>query len=169
VTLPDSVLLNLGPVLIVMSTLAIISPSLRRAGSWRGIGAAWLATFVVALAVALTHLDDWGLSCEIGLLRIAPTTVGAINPGEPCSGTNSLPPWLVALPPLVGIAILLAWAWRHTRPASAALRTVAVVIAGAVVIVGIGLLLDPNAALFAIVAVGVAAYAWPRYRPRRSA
>ena len=167
--IPDAVLLNVTPVLIVISLLALFTPSLRSAGVWRGIGAGWLATFIAALLVAVTHLDQWTLSCGIGMLRIAPTGVAATSVGERCGGANDLPLWLVALPPLIGIAILLAWVWRHIRPAAATARTVAVLIAGAVVIVGVGLLLDPNAALFAVVAIGVATYAWPRVRQRRSA
>ena len=167
--IPDAVLLNMTPLLIVMSLLAILTPSLRSAGVWRGIGAGWLATFIAALLVAVTHLDEWTLRCGIGLLRIAPTGVAATNVGERCGGSNDLPLWLVALPPLIGIAILVAWVWRHTRPAAVTLLTVAALTAGAVVIVVVGLVLDPNAALFAVILVGVASYAWPRIRPQRSA
>lgn len=167
--IPDAVMLNVTPVLIVMSLLAIFTPSLRSTGVWRGIGAGWLATFVAALLVAVTHLDEWTLQCGIGMLRIAPTGVAATNVGERCGGANNLPLWLVALPPLIGIAILLAWVWRHTRPASAMLRTVAGLTAGAIVIVAVGLVVDPNAALFAVVAVGVTTYAWPRIRQRQAA
>jgi hypothetical protein len=125
-------------------------------------------TFLAALVVALTHLDDWTLRCGIGLTRIAPTGVAATNVGDPCRGTSDLPLWLVALPPLIGIGILLAWIWRHARSAPTALRTVAALVAGSLVIVGIGLL-DANAALFTLVGLGVVVYAWARIGRQRSA
>ncbi len=164
----DALLANVGPVFIVMSLLAIVIPTLRRSGSWRGIGAAWLATFVVTLLVAVTHLDEWSLDCNMGVLRTGVTGGTLLNPGGSCTSANSLPPWLVALPPLVGIAILLAWVWRHTRPLPATLRTVAALIATAVVIVGLGQV-NVNAALLAVVLVAAAVYAWPRLRRQRAA
>ncbi|MCJ7710845.1 MAG: hypothetical protein MUQ32_08435 [Chloroflexi bacterium] len=164
----DALLVNMGSVFIVMSLLAIIIPSLRRSGSWRGIGAAWLVTVAVTLLVAFTHLDDWALDCNLGVLRSGVTGGTLLNPGEPCTGANSLPPWLVALPPLIGIAILLAWVWRHTPPLPATLRTVGALIATAVVIVGLGQV-NANAALLAVVVVAVAVFAWPRLRRQRAA
>lgn len=163
----DALLLNVLPVFIVMSLLAVVIPSLRRSGSSRGIAAAWLATFVVALLIAVTHPNEWALSCNGGLLRTAPTGVTALDVSEPCSNWNGLPLWLVALPPLIGIAILLAWVWRHTRPLPATLRTVAALTAMAVVIVGLGQV-NENAALLSVVAVAAAAYAWPRLRRQRA-
>lgn len=163
----DALLVNVGSVFIVMSLLAIIIPSLRRSGSWRGIGAAWLATFVVTLLVAVTHPDDWALDCNLGVLRTGVTGGTLLNPGEPCTDANNLPLWLVALPPLVGIAILLAWVWRHTRPLPATLRTVAALIATAVVIVGLGQV-NANAALLGVVVVAAAVYARPRLRRQRA-
>ena len=166
----DALLVNVGSLFIVMSLLVVIVPSLRRGGSWRGIGAAWLATFVVTLLVAFTHLDDWALDCNLGVLRSGVTggTLQLLNPGEPCTNANGLPLWLVALPPLIGIAILLAWVWRHTRPMPATLRTIGALIAMAVVIVALGQV-NANLALLAMVVIAAAAYAWPRLRRQRAA
>jgi len=91
-------------------------------------------------------------------------TANAIGP---CTSANNLPLWLVALPPLIGVAILLAWVWRHTGPLEATLRTVAALTAMAVVIVGLGQV-NENAALLSMVAVATAAYAWPRLRRQRA-
>ena len=106
----DALLANVFPVLIVMSLVAVLVPALRRGGAWRGIGVAWLAT----LLIAVTHPNERSLSCDgLGVLRTAPTGVTAMNAGAPCTGTNSLPLGLVALPSLIGIGILLAWLGRH--------------------------------------------------------
>jgi hypothetical protein len=161
----DAVLLNVMPAFVVMSVLAVLAPSLRRSGSWRGIGVAWLATLGVGLLVAVTHPNDWSLNCPGLLLRTGATGVATMNPTGPCTGWNGLPPWLGALPPLLGIAILLGSVWRQTRPLSATLRTIAALAAVTVAIVGLGRV-NQNAALFAVVTVAAADYIWPRLRGR---
>jgi hypothetical protein len=158
----DALLLNALPALVVLSILVVLFPSLRRRGSWRGIGAAWLAAVVTGLLVAVTHVDEWGLSCN-GLPRIPGYYIPT---NEPCTGTSGLPLWLSALPLLVGIAVLLAWVLRNIRPAPAALRTI-VVLAGftaAILLLG---QLNPNAALLLILALAVATFAWPRLQEER--
>ena len=158
----DAVLRQVMPVFVVLSLLLILVPSLRRKGSWRGVGAAWLAVFAIALVVAVTHLNALSLDCSwLNLLRTGVTGVTALNASGPCSGGNSLSPWLVALPPLIGIGILLAWVWRHTRPAVSAMRMVAGLTAIAVVVIALGQVSEPLALLFAAV-VAAAAYDWPR-------
>jgi len=162
----DGVLLQVLPVLILMSLVLVLAPSLRRKGSWRAIGAAWLAVFAISLLIFVTRPNDVELSCQ--WLRLVPTGVTsftALNASEPCSASNSLAMWLVALPPLTGIAILLAWIWRNTRPAVAALRTIGAVTAISVVSIALGQVSEGLALLF-VAAVVAAAYAWPRLQRR---
>jgi hypothetical protein len=132
--------LNLMPMFIVMSALAIFL--VRRSGLWRGIGGAWLATFVIVLAIVILS-PDWSIDCGLlGAMRSGVGHVTAINPSpNGCVGDNSLPLWLVALPPLVGIGI-------------------------AAVLVG---QLNENLALLFVVAVAAAAYAWPRLQRQHAA
>jgi hypothetical protein len=163
----DGLLLSALPVFIVMSILAVLVPWLRSSGSWRGIGAAWLAAFVVALLIAVTHPNEWALSCNWPLIRTGVTGVAAINPDGPCSGTNALSSWLVALPPLSGIAVLLAWVGRNSGPLPATMRTVGALTAMAVAIVALAQVSQAVALLF-VVAVGLAAYAWPRLKLNRA-
>jgi len=157
----DAVVVNLTPMLIAMSVLAIFL--VRRSGLWRGIGGAWLATVVIALAIAVLYPDYWSLDCGWGnLLRSGVGHVTVINPSpNPCGSDNNLPLWLLALPPLSGIVILMAWVWRHTRPSPEAMQTIAILAGCAIVAVLLGQL-NENLALFFVVAVAAASYAWPR-------
>ncbi len=158
----DAVLLQLSPALVVLSVLLVIVPSLRRRGSWRGIGAAWLATFVVTVLVAVTHPDGWTLNCDgLGILPGGWYIVAGSN--APCTASNALPPWLVALAPLAGITILVAWVGRHTRPLPIAARTVGGLAAVVVFIIALGQV-NGNAALLAVIVVAAAAWFWPRVR-----
>jgi hypothetical protein len=164
----DTLVLNLTPMLIVMSVLAIFV--VRRPGLWRGILGAWVATVVIALAIAALYPNYWSMDCGwVNLLRTGVTDVTAVNPGpNPCGSANSLPLWLVALPPLVGITILLAWVWRHTRPSPEAMQTIAILTGCAIGAVLVAQL-NENFALLFVVAIAAAAYAWPRLRPQHAA
>ena len=162
-------LLNVASVLVVMSLLAVLLPPLRSLGAWRAIGLAWLATFGLTLVVALTHLDQWSLSCSwLGLIRTGVSDVTAINPnlGEPCSSANGISPWLVALPPLVGIGILLARLGRHAPTSLAGTQAMAALTAVSVAIIGLGQISEALALLL-LAAVLAGVYGWPRLqRPR---
>jgi len=157
----DAVALNLMPMLIVMSVLAIFV--VRRSGLWRGIAGAWLAVVIVAFAIAVLYPNYWSLDCGLlGVYRSGVAHVTVVNPSlNPCQSDNSLPLWLVALPPLIGIIILLAWVWRHTRPSPEAMQTIAILTGCAILAVLVGQL-NENLALLFVVAVAAAAYAWPR-------
>jgi hypothetical protein len=157
----DSVVLNLTPLLIAMSILAIFL--VRRPGLWRGIGGAWLAVVFIALAIAVLYPSYWSMDCGwLGLVRSGVGQVTAINPSlNPCGSSNNLPLWLLALPPLIGIAILMAWIWRHTRPSPEAMQTIGILTGCALAAVLLGQL-NENLALLFVVAVAAAAYAWPR-------
>jgi hypothetical protein len=168
VGLLDTVVLNLTPMLIVMSVLAIFL--LHRSGLWRGIGSAWLATFLISLGIAVLYPNYWSMDCGwLSLVRSGVGHVTALNPSpNPCGSENNLPLWLLALPPLTGIVILVAWVWRHTRPSSEAMQTIAILTGCAIVAVLVGQL-NENLALLFVVAVAAAAYAWPRLRPQHAA
>jgi hypothetical protein len=157
----DAVTLNLMPMLIVISILAIFV--VRQPGLWRGIGAAWLATFVIALAIAALYPNSWSMDCGLlGVIRSGVGHVTVVNPSlNPCGSDNNLPLWLVAVPPLVGVVILLAWVWRHTRPSPEAMQKIAILAGCAILAVLVGQL-NENLALLFVVAVAAAAYAWPR-------
>lgn len=157
----DAVALNLTPMLIVMSVLALFV--VRRSGLWRGIAGAWLATVVIGLAIAVLYPNAWSMDCGwLGLLRTGVGQVTAINPSfQECSSGNNLPLGLVALPPLIGIVILLAWVWRHVRPPAEATQTIGILAGGAIAAVLLGQL-NENLALLFVVAVAAAAYLWPR-------
>ena len=160
----DALLLQLSPALVVLSLLLVIIPSLRRPGSWRGIGAAWLAAVVVALLIAVTHPDGWALNCD----RLGVLPGGwyiESGPTAPCTAANTLPSWLVALPPLVGIAILVVWVGRHIHPLTIAARIISALAAEVAFIVGLGQV-NGNAALLAMIVVAAAAWSWPRFRWR---
>jgi len=161
----DVALFNVTPVLIVMSILAVLAPPLRRLGAWRGIGLAWLATFLLTLVVALTNLGGWSLDCSwLGSVRTGVTGVTALGVGPPCTGSNGFPSWLVALPAVVGIGILLAVLARRAPSGSAAVRaTVGLTVLSAVVI-ALGQVSE-GVALFVFFAALGAIYAWPRLRP----
>ncbi|MGZ6214545.1 MAG: hypothetical protein ACXWMG_06310 [Candidatus Limnocylindria bacterium] len=164
----DTVVLNLTPMLIVMTVLAIFV--VRRPGVWRGILGAWLATVVIALAIAVLYPNYWSLDCGLqNLLRTGVGQVTLLNPSlNPCGSDNNLPLWLLALPPLAGITILLTWVWRHARPSPEAIQTIAILTGCAIVAVLVGQL-NENLALLFVVAVAVAAYAWPRLQRQRAA
>jgi hypothetical protein len=168
VGLLDTVVLNLTPMLIVMSVLAIFL--VHRSGLWRGIGGAWLATFLISLGIAVLYPNYWSMDCGwLSLVRSGVGHVTALNPSpNPCGSENNLPLWLLALPPLTGIVILVAWVWRHTRPSSEAMQTIAILTGCAIVAVLVGQL-NENLALLFVVAVAAAAYAWPRLRPQHAA
>lgn len=156
--LVDVPLLNALPALIALSILVAVHPVTRRLRPWRGIGAAWLLTFIATLVIAFTHRDEWSLTCHALLApgHFIPTT-------EPCTASSSLPLWLTALPSLIGIAVIVAWVFRTVRPMEVALRTIGLL---AIVVVAILALaqLSPNAALLAFLLAAVAIYAWPRFR-----
>jgi hypothetical protein len=159
----DGVLINALPALIILSVLVAIHPVLRRLRWWRGIGAAWLVVFVATLVVAVTHQNQWSLTCNA---QFAPGHF--IPSSEPCSATNSLPIWLVALPSLIGLAVLIAWAVRAVQPLDAALRTT-----GLLLLVALGILLvaqlNPSVALLAFLVAAVGIYASPRFLRARTA
>jgi hypothetical protein len=164
----DTVVLNLTPMLIVMSVLAsfVVHPG----GLWRGIGGAWLAVVVIAFAIAVLYPDYWSLDCgRLGLNRTLFGPVTVTNPSlNPCEFDNSLPLWLIALPPLIGIVILMAWVWRHTRPSPEAMRTIGILTGSAILAVLVGQL-NENLALPFVVAVAAAAYALPRLQRQQAA
>ena len=164
----DTVVANLTPILLVMSLLALFV--VRRNGLWRGIGGAWLATVVIALGLAVLFPGYWSLDCGWqNLLRSGVGHVTVLNPSPSvCGGDNYLPLWLAALPPLTGIVILASWVWRHTRPAAAAIQSIAILAGCAVVAVGVGQL-NENLALLFVVAVAAATEAWPRLPRQRTA
>jgi hypothetical protein len=164
----DTVVLSLTPMLIVMSVLATFV--VRRSGLWRGILGAWLATVVIALAIAFLYPNNWSLDCGwLNLLRSGVGHVTAINPSHnPCSNDNNLPLWLLALPPLIGIVILIAWVWRHIRPSPEAMQTIAILTGCAILAVVVGQL-NENLALLFVVTVAAAAYAWPRLQRKHAA
>jgi hypothetical protein len=166
VTWPDDVLLNALPVLFVMSILALAMPAVRPGRPWGGVGRAWLVVFVAAIAVALTNPDGWSVSCNWGLVRTGVTSVTNVGTIEPCTSANNLPPWLVALPPLLGIGVLLAWVWRHTAPGAVALRIAVALTALAIAIVSTGHV-SQLAALLLVVALAAFSYGWPRIREQR--
>jgi hypothetical protein len=168
VSWPDEVLVNALPVLFVMSILALAMPAVRPGRPWGGIGRAWLVVFVAAIAVAVTNPDGWSMSCNFGLIRTGVTEVTNVGNLEPCTAANHLPLWLVALPPLLGIGVLLAWVWRHTAPGSVALR-VAVGLTVLAIAIVIAAHVSQLAALLLVVALAVFSYAWPRIREQRSA
>jgi hypothetical protein len=158
----DVLLLQALPALIVLSVLLVIFPSLRQRGSWRGIGLAWLAVFVGTLIVAVTHPNEWSLSC-----RQLPPAPRAFFPNEPCTASNTLPIWLTTLPVLIGIAILLVWVLRSIRPIEAALRMIGILVLGTAGILGVAQL-NPNVALLLLLAAAVFAFAWPRIQEERA-
>jgi hypothetical protein len=163
---PDDVLLNALPVLFVMSILALAMPAVRPGRPWGGVGRAWLVVFIAAIVVALTNPDGWSLSCNLSLVRTGVTEVTHIGTFEPCTAANDLPLWLVALPPLLGIGVLLAWVWRHTAPGEVALRVGVGLTALAIAIVVMGHF-SQLAALLLVVALAAFTYAWPRIREQR--
>jgi hypothetical protein len=163
VTWPDDVLLNALPVLFVMSVLALALPAVRPGRPWGGVGRAWLVVFIAAIAVALTNPDGWSLSCNLPLVRTGVTSVTSIGMFEPCAAANDLPLWLVALPPALGIGVLLAWVWRHTAPGAVAVR-----VAGGLTALAIAIVITAHAsqlaALLLAVALAAFSYGWPRIR-----
>jgi hypothetical protein len=166
----DVVLMNLLPAFAVMSILALAMPAVRPHRAWTGVGLAWLVVVGVTAVVAITNQDSWSLSCSFGLVRSGVGADGVAHPGSftPCTSTNSLPLWLVALPALLGIGVLLSWTWRHTRPMEVALRTLAGLVALAAITVGVAQL-NPNAALLMLVALVAMSHAWPRIRGQLAA
>jgi hypothetical protein len=155
-------LLQALPALIVLSVLLVLVPSLRRQGSWRGIGFAWLAVFIGTLIIAVTHPNEWSLSC-----RQLPPAPGVFFPSEPCTASNTLPVWMSALPVLVGIAILLVWVLRSIHPVEAALRMIGILVVVTAGILGVAQL-NPNVALLLLLAAAVFAFAWPRIQEERA-
>jgi len=158
----DALLVNAFTTLVVLSMVVVLWPPLRRRVSWRGIGAAWLAAFVTALVIAVTHPNAWDLSCPQ-----LPAGPRVFFPRDvPCSGTSSLPLWMSELPMLIGIAVLLVWVFRSTRPVGAGLRTSAVLIAVTAGIVALGQF-NPNLALLVVVLLAVGAFVWARREAER--
>ena len=159
----DAFLLGALPLLIVMSILALAMPAVRPRRIWAGLGLAWVIVFVAALLIAFTNTEGWSLTCNLSSAR---TPLGGFmnaGRGEPCVGGSHLNLWLVALPPLLGIGVLLLWVLRNAGPAADALRTAAVLTALSVVTVAIEQL-NQNAALVLVVALAALNYAWPRIR-----
>jgi len=144
------------------SILAIVVPPLRPSGLGRGLLLAWIVTFLAAMAVAFTNTGSWAIDCGRGGVVVGGYRVGQYGP---CVARNDLPPELIAIPPLIGLAILLAWTWRHPPPGRSGMGSFAVllVLSGLVVAGGH---LDVNVALLLIVVMAGAAYAWPRLRDR---
>lgn len=160
--IPDALLDNVAPLFLVMTILAVLVPSLRHRGSWRGIGAAWLVLVAGTLIIAVTRPNDWAVSCG----SPGGGSVSFMNPG-PCSGSSTLPVSLTAVPDLIGMAVLAAWVWRHSHPLQARIAMVAACVAGAAAIVAVGQI-DPNLALLVLVLAGVALNAWPRLQQRQA-
>jgi hypothetical protein len=159
----DNVLLNALPVFIVMSILALTVPAARPRRPLGGVGLAWLVVFVAAIAVAVTNPDGWSMTCNTGLVRTGVTNVTSFGTLQPCTGANYLPIWLVALPPLLGIGVLLAWVWRHTAPGAVALRVAGALTALAIAVVGVAYVSE-FAALLLVLALAAIPYLWPRIR-----
>jgi hypothetical protein len=158
----DALLVNAFAAFVVLSILVFLWPSLRRRVTWRGVGAAWLAAFLTALVIAVTHPNAWDLSCPQ-----LPAGPRVFFPRDvPCSGNSSLPLWISELPMLIGIAVLLVWVLRTTRPVGAALRTCAVLIAVTAGIVALGQF-NPNVALLVVVLMAVGAFVWARREAER--
>jgi hypothetical protein len=160
----DIPLVNALPALIALSILVAVHPVTRRLRPWRGIGAAWLLTFVATFVVAATHPNEWSLTCH----QLLAPGQHFIPAAQPCDAANSLPIWMTAMPSLVGIAVLVAWVLRSVQPFEAALRTTGVLVAVVVAILAIGQL-SPNAALLAFLLGAIAIYAWPRREGARTA
>jgi hypothetical protein len=166
----DDLALNVMPVFVVMSVLALAMPAVRPRRPWRGVGLAWLAVFVAAIAVAVTNPDGWSISCSFGLVRTGVTSATHVGTFEPCTGANHLAPWLVALPPLLGIGVLLAWVWRHAAPGAVALRMGMTLTALAIAVEGVAYVSQVAALLLLVALVAFAyAYAWPRIREQLGA
>jgi hypothetical protein len=163
---PDDILLNVLPVLFVMSILALAMPAVRPGRPWGGVGRAWLVVFIAAIGVALTNPDGWSVSCSLRLVRTGVTSATNIGAFEPCTAANNLPLWLVALPPLLGMAVLLAWVWRHTTPGALALRVAVGLTVLAIAIVSVAHV-SQLAALLLVVALAAFSYGWPRIREQR--
>ena len=159
----DTVLLSALPVLIVMSILALAMPAMRPGRVWAGLGLAWLVAFGTALLIAFTNPEGWSLTCNLSPTRTP--LMGFMNSGrgEPCVGGSHLSLWLVALPPLLGMGVLLAWVVRNRGPAADALRTAATLTALSIATIVVAQL-NPNAALLLVVALAALNYAWPRIR-----
>jgi hypothetical protein len=166
VTWSDEALVNALPVLFVMSILALAMPLVRPVRPWGGVGLAWLVVFLAAIAVAVTNPDGWSMSCNFGLVRTGVTSATNIGTLEPCTAANNLPLGLVALPPLLGIGVLLAWVWRHTNPGFVALR-VAVGLTVLAIAIVIAAHVTQLAALLLVVALSAFSYTWPRIREQR--
>jgi hypothetical protein len=161
----DVALLSASPLLVVMSVVALALPAARPVRPIAGVSLAWLIAFAAGTVVALMNLDRWRLDCTIGVFRTGVTGGMAVGGHEPCAGSNNLPLSLVALPAALGIAVLLAWVWRHTTPAAVALRTSAVLVGVGLAGVALGRL-NGNLALLLIVGLVAASYAWPWLRDR---
>jgi hypothetical protein len=159
----DTVLLSTLPLLIVMSILALAMPALRPRRVWAGLALAWVVVFAAGLLIAATSPEGWSLDCNVSFGRINITTVSDTGLDRACSGANHLSLWLVALPPTLGIGVLLAWVLRTTAPAADALRMAATLTALSIVTVGIAQI-NGNAALLLVVALAALNYAWPRIR-----
>ncbi len=168
--------LDATPVFLLISVMSLLSPSLRRQGAWRWVGTAWLAVIAATFAIAFLNPNGWAINCNwLVLTRTGVTDVTATGIG-PCQYTNNLPLWIAELPQLIGIAILLGWAWWTTHPARAAFRTVGALAGIAVAIHGLAQVSQPAAWLFAA-AVAAIAYAeqrrqreleWQQHPPLRS-
>jgi hypothetical protein len=155
----DLPLLNALPALIALSVLVAVHPVTRRLKPWLGIGAAWLTTFVATFVVAVTHPNEWSLTCH----QLLAPGQHFISSAQPCDAANSLPIWMTSLPSLLGIAVLLTWVLRSAHPFEAAMRTTGLLVA---VVVAVLLLaqLSPNGALLAFLLAAIAIYAWPRFQ-----
>jgi hypothetical protein len=164
----DNVLLNALPVFIVMSILALAVPAARPRRPWSGVLLAWLVVFVASIAVAVTNPDGWSMTCNTGLVRTGVTHVTSFGTLQPCTGANYLPLWLVALPPLLGIGVLLAWVWRHTAPSAVALRVAVTLTALAIAVVGVAYVSE-LAALLLVVALAAFPYVRSRIREQLGA
>jgi hypothetical protein len=165
----DDVVLQLMPVFIVMTLLAVLIPSVRRSVAWRGIGAAWLAVVVVVAVIAITNPDSWDLSCDrLGMVRTTVTHATQLGADGPCAATNNLPLWLLALPPLAGMGVLLAWVARRMRPLQTAVRAMAALSFMAAVTIGVGQVSE-GLALGFLAAIVVVVYVWPRLETTRPA
>ena len=159
----DAVLLSAFSAFLVMSVLSVLLPAARPDRQWGGIGLAWLVAIAAVAIVGLANRDKWTLDCAFGTYRISVTGGIAMGDQSPCTGTNQISPWLLALPPTLGILILLSWVWRHTAPASTAFRVSVVLVLATLAVVLVGQV-DPNLGLLLAVLIVVAGYAWPWVR-----
>ena len=159
---PDAILRTAFSVFLVMSLFYVALPLARPQRPWAGVGLAWLTLVIAVAVVGLLNTDKWKLDCAFNVWRTSVTS-GIGSRTGPCASINDLPLWLVAIPPTLGILILLGWVWRHTRPAATALRVTALLVVSVLAVVLVGQI-EPNLGLLLAVLMILASYSWPWIR-----